>query len=59
MFCCEINEVSSSQRIEYQPTPLKLKIIQKLGLSDFVIDKLVFVKSPSSNIFYIKTIRVR
>lgn len=44
MFCCQPVGVSGEQKIEYQDPPLKLRLIQSIGLSEFLMNNLVFAR---------------
>jgi hypothetical protein len=48
MFCCQPASLSGEQKIEYQDPPLKLRLIQSIGLSDFMMKNLVFAR-PKTN----------
>ena len=44
MFCCQPASVPGEQKIEYQDPPLKLRLIQSIGLSNFMMNNLVFAR---------------
>ena len=48
MFCCQEDQEEHKKGISIHETPLKVKLIQNLGLKSFAINQFVFARPASS-----------
>lgn len=49
MFCCTVDDLDPNHdRIEYQDSPLKVRILEALGLKNFAINRFLFQRPVPS-----------
>jgi hypothetical protein len=57
MFCCQMNDMEIREGISYHDSPLRVRLLEKLGLKSFAINKFVFARPEPSTDVVKKNIR--
>lgn len=51
MFCCQMDDFENREGVNFSDSPLKVKLLEKIGLRPFLINQFVFPRPRPSTFF--------